>query len=124
MKRIIDRFDKYLEIKKISDNQVTIDLGLSIGLLGKSRKEGRELSKNVVAKILNFYTDIEKIWLLTGEGEMLKSDGKNEVNEPYPAYYCSKCQEKETLINQLIGENNVLREQLNLPIPERNKKVS
>jgi hypothetical protein len=61
-------------------------------------------------------------WLMTGEGSMLKSEGLQIANGIEPG--CSKCREKETLINQLIGENNVLREQLNLPIPERNKKVS
>lgn len=73
MERKIDRFDKYMKLKGLNDNKVTIDLGLSIGTLGKSRKEGRDLSDRNIEKILNFYTDIEKIWLLTGEDNMLKS---------------------------------------------------
>ena len=49
-----------------------MDLGLSIGTIGKSRKEGRDLSDKVVEQILNFYTDLSRAYLLAGEGEMLK----------------------------------------------------
>ena len=63
-----------MAFKELNDNKVTIQLGLSIGTLGKSRKEGRDLSDRVIEQILNFYTDLNKIWLLTGEGKMLKDD--------------------------------------------------
>ena len=71
--RRIDRFDKYMSSKGLNDNKVTLQLGLTVGLIGKSRKEGRDLSDKVVEKILNFYTDLNRVWLLTGEGEMLRS---------------------------------------------------
>lgn len=69
--RRIERFDKYMTFKGLNDNKVTIDLGLSNGTIGKSRKDGRDLSDRVIEQILNFYTDLNKVWLLTGEGEML-----------------------------------------------------
>ena len=69
--RRIDRFDKYMKVKGLNDNKVTIQLGLSVGTLGKSRKEGRDLSDKVIELILNFYKDLSRVWLLTGEGEML-----------------------------------------------------
>lgn len=68
--RRIDRFDKYMSSKGLNDNKVTLQLGLTVGLIGKSRKEGRDLSDKVIEKILNFYTDLNRVWLLTGEGEM------------------------------------------------------
>lgn len=71
--RKIERFDKYMEAKGLNDNKVTNELSLSVGLLGKSRKENRDLSDKVIEQILNFYTDLNKVWLLTGEGEMLQS---------------------------------------------------
>ncbi|PKP46685.1 MAG: hypothetical protein CVT94_13835 [Bacteroidetes bacterium HGW-Bacteroidetes-11] len=76
MEKIIDRFDKYMVSKGLNDNKVTVQLGLSVGLLGKSRKIDRDLSKGAIEKILNFYSDIEEVWLLTGEGNMLKEDKK------------------------------------------------
>lgn len=71
--RIIDRFDKYMSFRGLNDNEVTRDLGFSNGLLGKSRKEGRDLSRKAAEEILNYYTDLNKIWLLTGDGDMLKN---------------------------------------------------
>jgi len=72
--RRIDRFDKYMKYSGLNDNKVTVQLGLTVGVIGKSRKEGRDLSDKVIEEILNYYTDINRIWLLTGDGEMLKSD--------------------------------------------------
>lgn len=82
--RKIDRFDKYMEFKGLNDNKVTIELGLSVGVIGKSRKAGRDLSSSVIERILNFYNDLNRIWLLTGEGEMLKS-GQGGVQKEVPA---------------------------------------
>lgn len=70
--RRIDRFDKYMKHRGLNDNKVTVQLGLTVGVIGKSRKEGRDLSDKVIEEILNYYTDINRIWLLTGEGNMLK----------------------------------------------------
>lgn len=79
--RRIDRFDKYMSSKGLNDNKVTLQLGLTVGLIGKSRKEGRDLSDKVIEKILNFYTDLNRVWLLTGEGEMLRG-GQLQTQEP------------------------------------------
>ena len=70
MEKKIERFDKYMKTKGLNDNKVTNDLGLSIGTLGKSRKENRDLSEKNIEKILNFYTDLNRTWLLNGEGSM------------------------------------------------------
>lgn len=77
MNRKIDRFDNYMKSCGLNDNRVTIDLGLSVGTLGKSRKENRDLSNRVIEQILNFYTDLNRTWLLTGEGEMLNPTYSN-----------------------------------------------
>lgn len=64
-----------MKYKGLNDNRVTIALGLSVGKLGKSRKENRDLSNDLTEKILNFYTDLNRAWLLAGEGEMIKNEG-------------------------------------------------
>ena len=71
MERKVERFDKYMRYKGLNDNKVTNTLGLSVGTLGKSRKENRDLSDRNIESILKFYTDLNRTWLLTGEGEML-----------------------------------------------------
>ena len=80
--RVIDRFDLYMKEKGLNDNRVTVQLGLSVGSIGKSRKEGRDLSKKAIAKILAYYNDLDETWLLTGNGEMLcEPRAKEEVNK-------------------------------------------
>lgn len=71
MGRIIDRFDEYMSFRHLNDNRVTAQLGLTNGVIGKSRGKGRDLSKRVIEKIEKFYTDLNIEWLITGEGEML-----------------------------------------------------
>lgn len=84
--RKIDRFDLYMEHAHLNDNKVTVQLGLSVGTIGKSRKPGRDLSDKVIESILNYYSDLSRVWLLTGEGEMLREPGSApEVNEKSPA---------------------------------------
>lgn len=79
--RKIDRFDKYMSEMGLNDNKVTIALKLSIGTLGKSRKAGRDLSDRVIEKILNYYRNLNKVWLLTGEGEMLNNNDDSESED-------------------------------------------
>lgn len=71
MKRI-ERFDKYMAVKRLNDNKVTVEVGLSVGTLGKSRKPNRDLSEKVIERLLNFYKDLSREWLLYGSGEMLR----------------------------------------------------
>lgn len=70
--RKIDRFDLYMKHKGLNDNQVTAQLGLSNGVIGKSRNPGRDISARVLEQIENYYSDLNIEWLRTGDGEMLK----------------------------------------------------
>ena len=81
MERKIDRFDKYMKVKGLNDNKVTVQLSLSVGLIGKSRGKGRDLSDSVVEKILNYYADLNKNWLLIGEGNMLNDTNITTNNQ-------------------------------------------
>ena len=72
--RIIDRFDVFMKHKGLNDNAVTKALDIAVGTIGKSRGEGRDLSRRNVEKVLNKWLDLNRTWLLTGEGPMLLSD--------------------------------------------------
>lgn len=108
MERVVDRFDKYMVVRGLNDNVVTKDLSLSNGLIGKSRKQGRDLSKPVVEKILNFYSDIEEVWLLTGRGEMLKDVPPLDDAPSVVAYDEETYEEAKKLGIPLIPEYNTI----------------
>lgn len=71
--KIIDRLDKYMATRGLNDNQVTVCAGLSVGLLNNARRGNYDLGKRTIEKILSYYQDLNRVWLLTGEGEMIKN---------------------------------------------------
>jgi len=125
MERIIDRLDTYMNYSKLNDNKITVQLGLSVGLIGKSRLEGHDLGKKTIEKVLNFYTDLNRAWLLSGYGEMLNitEDKGNELHEDNFNYNLNfedkafKSQNKMIdnllkMVDRLNEENNRLTEEV------------
>lgn len=119
--KIIERFDIYMEHKHLNDNKVTVQLGLSNGVIGKSRKEGRDLSDRVIEQILNFYTDLSREWLLYGVGDMLSPTGNTQVIENntgtaingdgtvvHPAGDSRTIERMQNQIDELLAQNGKL----------------
>lgn len=79
------RLDIYMKFKGLNDNKITIETGISNGLIGKARKRGA-LSQENISKILHRYPELDANWLLTGNGDMLKTnlmaESINKVSEP------------------------------------------
>ena len=61
-----------MTFKGLNDNQVTVDCRLSQGLLYQARSGKSDLGHKSIEKILRKYQDLSRVFLLTGEGEMLK----------------------------------------------------
>lgn len=81
MRERFERFDKYMRLKGLNDNQVTQQCSLSQGLLGQVRTGKSDLGPASINKILKIYQDLNKVWLLTGEGPMLTSDLSGSVSQ-------------------------------------------
>ena len=71
-----DRILQYLKIKNISKPQFYSDLGIKRGLLDAD-KMNATVTDVIIAKIIVAYTDINPVWLLTGEGAMLKNESSS-----------------------------------------------
>lgn len=77
IEKITHRLCKYMEFKGLNPNNVTVDAGLSVGLIGKAIKNLAGLNSDTIEKILHAYIDINPIWFVLGEGEMLKPNVKD-----------------------------------------------
>jgi hypothetical protein len=72
--KAIERLYKYIDYKGNKPTRFEKELGLSNGYLGTQLKRNADLGESVLNKIVDYCLDINPEWLLTGEGEMLKSD--------------------------------------------------
>ena len=52
---IIERLEKYMDFKQLNPNRVTVEAGLSVGLLSKSKKKNGGLNSDTIEKILYTY---------------------------------------------------------------------
>ncbi len=127
------RLDNYLKYKGLNDNKMTIETGLSNGLIGKARKRGA-LSQENISKILQKYTELDANWLLTGDGFMLKSEYKGlfedkndndfktiefikskdefDSKDLLIQSYLQNIETQKKLIDKLEEENRTLKEEL------------
>jgi repressor LexA len=86
--KAIERLFKYLEYKDIPHTRFEKKVGLSNGYLNTQFKRKADLGESVFQKIIDNNLDLNPIWLLRGEGSMLKdSEPKlttvNEIQEEY-----------------------------------------
>ena len=86
--RKIDRLIKYMNYKGLNDNQVTQECELSQGLLSQARSGKSDLGPKSIEKILTTYQDLDRVWLLTGSGNMLRVQS-DIVAEPTAKYQSS-----------------------------------
>lgn len=80
MDDFISRLTKFMEAIGVNDNQITLAAQLSNGLIGKAKANGKALSALNIEKILYAYPELSADWLLTGRGEMLKTNRTSRHN--------------------------------------------
>ena len=78
--KAIDRFYEYLAEKSLKPTTVEKAIGLSNGYLSAQKKRNADMGEGMMLKIIDYFRDIEPLWLLTGEGPMLRSDGAPSVS--------------------------------------------
>lgn len=84
MERRVDRLLGYLSVKGISENKATLDCNLSKGLICQAKSGKADIGNKAVEKILATYTDLNRVWLLTGEGSMLNTPEQESPAQEQP----------------------------------------
>lgn len=109
------RILQYLNIKNITKYQFYKNTSISRGTLDNDSG----LTEENIAKCLAYYKDINPIWLLTGEGPMLRNDdGSNDAKPaqvaPVVEQSCAQCAIKDKLIESQQATIEAQRETINL----------
>lgn len=81
MNTTLHRIKEYLDYNGISIKKFERDLGFSNGSFASQLKNDKTIGVDKVEKILLYYSDINPIWLLTGEGKMLRIEGESDTSE-------------------------------------------
>lgn len=76
--KAIERLYQYMEYKGLKPTALEKEIGLSNGYLGVQRKRNADMGEGVFLKIIDNCRDINSSWLLTGEGNMLRTESEKE----------------------------------------------
>lgn len=71
--KAIDRFYEFLAEKSLKPTAIEKEIGLSNGYLSAQRKRNADMGEGMILKIIDYFRDINPLWLLTGEGSMLRN---------------------------------------------------
>ena len=78
---ILERLKQYIDAKGITIAAFEREAGMSNAAFGKALKNNGAIGTDKLENILSAYPDINPVWLLTGNGNMLTS-GNPAATEP------------------------------------------
>lgn len=99
MDKFFGRLDLFMAKMNLNDNKMSLETGISNGLVGKARKRG-SLSQDNISKILSTYKNLSGDWLLTGEGDMLKDRNTDATMNLMPYKDLADAREKIIVLQE------------------------
>lgn len=120
---VLQRILEVFRQSSISETQFAKRIGVNQKTLNQQFKEERSLSLETVLSTLRAFEDISAEWLLRGKGNMYNTENNipdiktGDMQSVYETVIRDKDEQIEKMkaeINQLIGENSIMREQLGI----------
>lgn len=74
MFKTVDRLMVFIRHIGLSARQFDLSIGASNGYTLRMKKNSASIGSDVIEEIMRIYPQLNLIWLITGEGEMLKPD--------------------------------------------------
>lgn len=76
MFKTIDRLMQFIKHAGLSARKFDLSIGASNGYTLRMQKNHASVGSDVIENILNTYPQLNVVWLITGQGEMLKTKEK------------------------------------------------
>lgn len=120
---MVNRVKCLINEKARSVREFAEKIGVKQVILNQQISGDRKLSLDIVFSILNSFPDISAEWLLRGKGNMYNTENSipdiktGDMQSVYETVVRDKDEQIEKMkaeINQLIGENSIMREQLGI----------
>ncbi|WP_452226929.1 hypothetical protein [Lacinutrix cladophorae] len=108
MSKTIHRIMLVIKHLGISARQFDISIGTANGYILRMQKNNASVGSDVIERIVQLYPQINLVWLITGQGEMLLEDPKkksSKTNLEIEQYINERLSEKwSTEKKQLLDE--------------------
>lgn len=119
MIKTIDRLMQFIEYVGISARQFDLSIGAGNGYVLRMKKNKASIGSDVIETIVEHYPQLNLIWLITGEGEMLNEEPELLEFNDLPI---EKQKEIEDLIEAKIKERQ--KEERDKLLKEVTKEMS
>lgn len=117
MSNTVQRIKEYIDYKRLSVRKFEESIGFSNGAFSSQYKNKKAIGVDKVEKILEVYSDLNPVWLLTGKGDMLQNGYAETVENSYFKVSESKGDYqdqiyKEKYVTELENEVELLKREL------------
>lgn len=124
MIKTVDRLMQFIKYAGLSARQFDLSIGASNGYTLRMKKNSASIGSDVIENIIRTYPQLNLVWLITGEGEMLNPDKNILASGELPV---AQQREIEQLVEAKIKErqDRELREllkEVTQEIEKRKKK--
>lgn len=115
MKTVTERLAYFIDKQEIKVSKLEKELGYGNGTISKAIARGSSIKAETIEKIVSYFPDLRKEWLLWGHGKMRKSDpDSEETNGSEKSKIIEEMKQRintlETNIKVLEGKNQALSE--------------